>query len=261
MNRLQEQRYEFKYWVREDTAIRIREFVLQHLRLDPFGAGRPDCSYPVHSLYLDTHGLETYWNTVNGNKNRFKLRVRYYDDIPSSPAFFEVKRRANDVILKERGGVKKSAVARLLAGHLAEPEDLLNPASGVDLLAVHHFQDLMFRLNAKPLLHVAYVREAYEHEFDHSARLTMDRRVLTGPNPTHHLTVSTPDPCDVFGKIVILELKFTTRFPLWFNELVQTFDCIRTGAAKYALGIETRGEQWARGLPMPAWIQEDAAVH
>ena len=51
----------------------------------------------------------------------------------------------------------------------------------------------------------------------------------------------------------IAELKFTDRFPGWFNDLVQTFDCVLTGAAKYAGGIEQRGEDWAR-LPLPAWL-------
>ena len=32
---------------------------------------------------------------------------------------------------------------------------------------------------------------------------------------------------------VILELKFTGRFPRWYRELVQRFDCFQTGAAKY----------------------------
>ena len=256
MNRLQEQRYELKYWIEESVAVRVRGFILQHLQLDPFGVGQPDNSYPVHSIYLDSDRLDTYWHTINGNKNRYKLRIRYYDDQPNTPAFFEIKRRTNDVILKERGGVKKSAVPRLLSGHLVEPEDLLNPASGTDLLAVQHFQELMWRLDARPMLHVGYMREAFEHHLDSSARVTMDRHVVTGPVQSPDLVIKTDDPHRFFGPIVILELKFTSRFPLWFQELVQAFNCIRSGAAKYTSGIEVRGEQWGLGrFPAPPKLQ------
>lgn len=57
---MQEQRYEIKYLIDERTATRIRAYVQQQLLLDPFGADQPGLSYPVHSLYLDSSGLETY---------------------------------------------------------------------------------------------------------------------------------------------------------------------------------------------------------
>jgi hypothetical protein len=85
----------------------------------------------------------------------------------------------------------------------------------------------------------------------------MDRLVLTAPNHEPTMKVLSDDPCNVFGPTVILELKFTDRFPHWFNDLVQTFDCFLTGAAKYAGGIEQRGEEWAR-LPYPSWLKKAA---
>lgn len=257
MSRMQEQRYELKYWIHERTAHRVRDYVQQYLLLDPFGVGQPNLSYPVHSLYLESHGLDTYWHTINGNKNRFKLRLRYYDDRPNSPVFFEIKRRMNNVILKERGGIKKRFVPLLLAGQMAEREHLLSPNSDEDFLATQHFQELMLQLNAQPAMHVGYLREAYEKEGDNSVRVTMDRLVLTAPNHEPTMKVLSDDPCNVFGPTVILELKFTDRFPHWFNDLVQTFDCFLTGAAKYAGGIEQRGEKWAR-LPYPSWLKKTA---
>ena len=246
MSRMQEQRYELKYWITEDTAARVREYVQQYLLTDPFSVGQPNLSYPVHSLYLDSEGLDTYWHTVNGDKNRFKLRLRYYDDRPNSPVFFEVKRRLNNIILKERGGVKKKYVAEILGGQLAEREQLLSPNSDADLFAIHHFQSLMLHLCARPMLHIAYLREAYEKEGDNSVRVTMDRQVLTAPHHLPTIKVKSENPFNVFGPTVILELKFTDRFPTWFNHLVQTFSCTLTGAAKYAYGIEQRGTEWAR---------------
>lgn len=56
------------------------------------------------------------------------------------------------------------------------------------------------------------------------------------------MRILSDDPCNVFGPKVILELKFTDRFSNWFTERVQIFDCVLTGAAKYAGGIELRGK-------------------
>src|SRR5260221_3122319 len=139
VDRMQQSRFEFKYFISESTAERVRDFVRCYLAMDEYSVGRPNYSYPVHSLYLDSDNLKIYWRTVNGDKNRFKLRLRYYSDNPDSPVFFEIKRRMKDVILKQRGGVRQTAVALLLQGHLPGPEPILtkDPRS---LVAVHAFQ-------------------------------------------------------------------------------------------------------------------------
>jgi hypothetical protein len=43
--------------------------------------------------------------------------------------------------------------------------------------------------------------------------------------------------------MVILELKFTNRFPNWFRELVRMADVTQTGAAKYVSGISLLGHR------------------
>src|SRR6266487_5701449 len=119
-DRMQTQRFELKYLIPEATALLVRDFVRSYLAMDEFSVGRPNYSYPVHSLYLDSDDLKIYWRTVNGDKNRYKLRLRYYSDNPDSPVFFEIKRRMKDVILKQRGGVRQCAVPLLLNGQLPE---------------------------------------------------------------------------------------------------------------------------------------------
>src|SRR6185312_6315455 len=126
MDNLQHQRFELKYIVQENTALAVRDFVSSFLMLDKFGAKQPDFSYPIHSLYLDSDDYIFYWQTINGNKNRYKLRLRYYDENPEWPVFFEIKRRMNNVILKQRGGMKRAAVEAMLAGQLPDTEELVS---------------------------------------------------------------------------------------------------------------------------------------
>src|SRR6266705_7192007 len=129
-DRMQQSRFELKYLVSEETALKVRDFVRSYLDFDEYSVGRPNYSYPVHSLYLDSDDLRIYWRTVNGDKNRYKLRLRYYSDNPDSPVFFEIKRRMKDVILKQRGGVRQSAVPLLLNGQLPEEKHMITKDPG-----------------------------------------------------------------------------------------------------------------------------------
>ncbi len=88
-------------------------------------------------------------------------------------------------------------------------------------------------------------------------RVTLDRQVESQPNPKPHLIARSPRPHLVFGKTVILELKFTARYPNWFRDLVETFDCMQMGAAKYSEGITTKGEDWVQRACSPETIVDE----
>jgi len=240
-DKLQASRWEQKYVITEDVALQIREFVCSYLELDENGVGKPNYSYPVHSLYLDSNDLRFYWSTINGDKNRFKLRLRFYNDNPDTPVFFEIKRRVDNCILKKRGGVRRDAVDLLLSGHLPEPSYLVsnNPKQ---FMALEEFCRLMQEHRARPTVHIAYLREAYVPHDDNSARLTMDRMVRAEPEPVARLSTQMLNPVVVWGREVVLELKFTNRFPDWFGELVRVFGLRQCGAAKYVDGAALLGE-------------------
>jgi len=108
---MQLQRWELKYLIPEELALTVREFVRSYLELDEYGAKRADLSYTIHNLYLDSDALAIYWGTINGDKNRYKLRLRFYEDNQHAPLFIEIKRRLNDAILR-RLGVEEDQCAR-----------------------------------------------------------------------------------------------------------------------------------------------------
>src|SRR6185503_4470704 len=179
-DRMQKQRFELKYLVSEETALLVRDFVRSYLDFDEYSVGKPNYSYPVHSLYLDSSDLKLYWTTINGDKNRYKLRLRYYSTSGDSPVFFEIKRRLNNCIMKQRGGVRQDAVGTLLNGHLPDETHMVsrNPKQFV---ALQRFCELMHGLRALPKVHIAYLREAYVSD-DDTVRVTIDREVCAEPN-------------------------------------------------------------------------------
>ena len=246
VDKMQTQRFELKYLISEETALKVRDFVRCYLDVDEFGVNRPNHSYPVHSLYLDSDDLRLYWITINGDKNRFKLRVRFYDDNPDAPVYLEVKRRMNNCILKERCPLVRNALHWVMRGYLLEPSHLLSEEPKHHL-ALQNFQRLMQDVCALPKVHIAYTREAYLSG-DGEVRVTMDREVLGEPHPSLSINTQMHRPVLSFQGMVILELKFTNRFPNWFGKLVRTCNVVQCGAAKYVSSINLIGSRRLNAL-------------
>jgi hypothetical protein len=60
-------------------------------------------------------------------------------------------------------------------------------------------------------------------------------------------------PVLVWDRDVVLELKFTNRFPEWFRQLTQAFNLRQCGAAKYVDGVALQGEYRLR--PRAAYLR------
>lgn len=235
-DKVQKQRFELKYRISEAKAQQMRYFVEDYLHCDTYGRTKPNRSYPVHSLYLDSKHLKTYQDTINGDRNRFKLRVRYYES-EDTPVYFEVKRRYNKVIRKKRAKVHRHAVKDILLGQLPTYGHLVNKTPD-QLEALEYFCYLQNQLQATPKMHVTYFREAYELDGSNAVRVTFDRFVKSTPHVSYELREDMPNYLSVFGNTVILELKFTDRFPFWLQELTQLFHVRQQSAAKYVDSVE-----------------------
>lgn len=252
---MQASRFELKYLIPEHVAQRVRDYVVSFLELDENGRGKPDLSYPVHSLYIDSDELRTYWDTINGNRDRFKLRIRFYEDGPSSPVFLEIKRRANSCIMKQRVGVQREAVRMVLDGQFP-PSDLVLGKEPKHLRALQDFCRIQQQMGARPKVHVAYMREAYLPVSGNSARLTMDRQVRSEADTEGRLSTTLATPVSIWDKAVVLELKFTDRYPNWFGDLVRTFNLHQCGAAKYADGVALLSGGLPQHRRMPQLISD-----
>lgn len=239
-DRLQTQRFELKYLVSEETARAIRQFMRGYLKPDEFAATMPGNAYPVHSLYLDSPDLHTYQAVQSGEKNRFKLRIRYYSDTDKA-VHFEIKRRTNDIISKMRATVRREFVHALLAGTPPQLRHLVKP-DGKQLVALQEFCRLMHKLRATPRSHVAYMREAWMSPVNNSMRITFDRAVQCQPEFGDALTTALGATVQPFDEKVVLELKFVDRLPDWCREMIRVFGLVRGGAPKYAQGVLLLGE-------------------
>ena len=168
----------------------------------------------------------------------------------------------NEAILKQRGAVKREAVDWIFAGHLPEPSHMVS-SDPKQLVGVQRFSQLMNEVRAKPKAHVAYLREAWISPHNNSVRVTMDRDVRFEPELTPRFCAEFSNPTSVFGSLVVLELKFTGRFPDWFRELVRIFGLAQCSAAKYADGLALYGADRMNGnlrFSLDPELQEKARV-
>ena len=239
-DRLQIQRFELKYLVNEGMASKVRRFVACYLKPDEFAALSPGNAYSVHSLYLDSADLATYQAVQNGEKNRFKLRIRYYTESDEA-VYFEIKRRTNDTISKRRAKVKRECVQALLHGRPPRLTDLTKP-DGKNFAALQEFYRLMHTLRAAPKSHVAYQREAWMSPVNNSMRVTFDRAVNCEPEFGCALRTGLGDAVAPFEDKIVLELKFVDRLPYWCLEMIRALGLVREGAPKYAYGVLRMGE-------------------
>jgi len=230
---LQSQRFELKFHINEAIARGVRDFAASYLVADEFNDPANNNAYPVNSLYVDSPALNLFRATVKGEKNRYKLRIRFYDEEPDSPVFFEIKQRKNDVILKQRAAVYRDSVMPILTGHVPRREDLLKPSDAKSLYALQRFCQLKDELKADGQAFVSYMREAYVAPDSNDVRLTFDRNLVARPYLKSIIMPS--DEYAIRPKVptVVLELKFTDRFPNWMHELVSVFNLRRESMPKY----------------------------
>lgn len=227
-------RHEIKYRITESKAAAVEQFIRPYLQLDRYSKLRRDRSYPIVSLYLDSDDLLLCRQTLRGHKNRFKLRIRSYTDEPGYPRFFEIKRRMNTIIIKNRARVRDQDVALLLAGSSLPPQEY-----STDEETLNQFQLYMKSINAKPKILIRYMRQAYEDTSHNRVRVTFDRELCYNMTKAPEVLLNgqgwQQHPMSMGG--VILEIKFTARYPAWLARMVGYLNLRQDSFSKYATSI------------------------
>jgi hypothetical protein len=225
-------RFECKYQISEAKAAAVEKFIQPYLHPDRYCKLQPTGSYPIVSLYLDSPNLQLCKESLTGQKNRFKLRIRGYNDDPSYPKFFEIKRRLNFTIVKDRHRVKHSEVERLLSGGPL-PEQYYS----TEQEPLKQFLFYMRAINAGPIVLVRYIRRAYEDDSENRVRITFDRKLSFKMCDQPRVTLNSPGWQRYPISDVILEIKFTSRFPTWLTHLARCLELQQQSFSKYASSV------------------------
>jgi hypothetical protein len=229
-------RYELKYRTNESVAQAITQFVKPHLHLDHYCKSQPNRSYPIVSLYLDSRDLALCWQSLEGQKNRFKLRIRSYTDDPAYPRFLEIKRRMNSIILKSRARIRHADVAGLICG-----APISQDGSSADEQTQQQFRLYQDMIGARPVTLVRYMRQAYEGDTENRVRVTFDRELAFKASSRPEVTLDGGQWRYYPGNSVILEIKFTGAFPVWLSQMVRCYNLQQQSFSKYVSSLRQSG--------------------
>lgn len=225
-------RFELKYRISESTAAAVEKFIQPYINPDRFCKLQPTGWYPIVSLYLDSPDLKLCRESLTGQKNRFKLRIRGYSDDPAYPKFFEIKRRINTVILKDRQRVNARDIARLLSGGALTPQYY-----STEQEALKQFNFYQCSINAGPLILIRYLRRAYEDDSETRVRITFDRELSYKMAERPEVTLGGAGWQRLPINYVILEIKFTSRFPAWLSRMARCVELEQSSFSKYANSV------------------------
>ena len=233
-------RYERKFVVSDNAAEAIRSFVSAYLPIDEHVTQDQPRGYRVTSLYLDTPSFDLYHQSCHGIKNRYKLRVRFYDTTEGSPAFLEIKQRTTEAVHKMRAAVTRRAAEEVLRGRWISSADLVGNGEA-SLQALAAFCERREQLRAEGTAFVSYLREAFVSRTAEAVRVTFDRKIAGHPYDPAAGLATPADTAVVAVNGVVLELKYNGRAPRWMHDLITSFGLQRLSFPKYVYAVNALG--------------------
>lgn len=220
-------RYELKYEVNEAVLPLLRARLRAVMQPDRHSG--PD-GYLVRSLYFDDLDCAAYRDKLNGNPERSKLRLRYYNG-DESYIVLENKEKLGRMTRKTAQEVSREVALAMANG---DRERCLEARGAV----MDQFLARGGTRSLKPRVLVDYRRTAFVHSVS-NVRITLDEKVSTGLYRTdlfdrEAARLPVLDP----GRAVV-EVKFDHFLPDHLNAALRDIPMVRLAVSKYVkcLGV------------------------
>lgn len=232
-------RYEFKFLVNAETKKKILDKLKPGLIPDPHAV---QGSYRITSLYFDTLDHAAFWDKLDGQAIRKKVRLRYYGEQPERP-FLEMKGRYYQQVLKRRFPLDPELGKACLDLDLDLRDIPFQAKNPGEEEAFYEIQKLATTKFLRGAVVIAYLREAWVGRIDPGLRVTFDH-FCQAHAPGSHLASATHAGLPFLDeKQIVFELKFNRRVPLWVRDELANCLVRPTRISKYAAGLSRRLEQ------------------
>lgn len=230
------QRLEFKYILDAKQFKEIRETLCNYVELDKFVSNTRHGFYEVLSLYYDSPRFYSYWEKIDGAKKRRKIRLRTYrtDGVLSPNMFFEIKRKHDSIVLKDRFVLKGNDYKNLIERGDFFNSDSMNDSNRKEIL--EEFHSVKGRSCISPKILISYNREPYLGKFNKNVRITFDYAIKAKRG--EHLLHDENGFVDLSGTKVIMEIKFKGALPFYIENIIKTYNLERVPYSKYCEGVE-----------------------
>lgn len=214
-------RHEYKYVIPYEEMLPLREKLDKLLDID-----RDYSGYMIRSLYFDSIEDEDYYDKLNGEMNRKKIRLRIYD--PKGELIkLELKAKYDYHQLKESLIIKKADAIELINGNY---DVLLN-----------YSEDLAQRIYVilrtgyyKPKVIIEYKRIAYMGKT--TTRITFDFEIKSSNNVEDFFEKNINYMENIDKKDVVLEVKFDRLLEPYISVVLDKYISRNQSVSKYMMG-------------------------
>lgn len=232
-------RYELKYVIDWPTYYKIKREIEPLFKRDPSAGTRGN--YVVMSTYYDTPDHAFFWQKIDGEEQRIKIRLRTYlhtsesDGKKKNDLFLEIKKKRNQTVFKSRVLLQEQFMDTFLTHPITEHVIKQPDPKGMETLQEVIALQKMLRL--KPTLLISYTREPFVSRDNFHVRITFDSNIRY----RHRDLSLIPHPGDkhvLSPNNIVMEIKYTTYFPQWLVQIIQRNNCEAVRFSKYGNGME-----------------------
>lgn len=216
-------RYERKFLVQSISAHEIEASIKRH----PAGFREVFHERHINNIYFDTPGLNNYYDNVEGEKDRWKARIRWYGELFGDIAKPVLEFKIKKGLLGTKESYKLAPFTFNNDFTAAVITDVIR-RSQLPL----HVADLFRGLN--PALLNRY-RRRYYLSADKQFRVTIDMDLsYYGISTLHNTFVNR----SFDRNTVVIELKYNYEADTFANSISSLFPFMLTKSSKYLQGLE-----------------------
>lgn len=212
-------RYEQKYILTPEQKLFLLDIIQPYMSIDQYGRTT------IRNLYFDTEDYLLIRRSIEKPVYKEKLRIRSYKQtLPTDHVFVELKKKYDSVVYKRRIALPEQQAMDFICG------DRKLPDHTQIVKEIAYFRDFYQML--RPVVFLAYEREAYYNRDGGDFRITFDENIRAR---TTELTTQGDD----FGSpllkedAVLMEIKTIGGIPLWLSHILSEQEIFRRPFSKY----------------------------
>ncbi|MFZ1496031.1 MAG: polyphosphate polymerase domain-containing protein [Saprospiraceae bacterium] len=236
-------RYEYKYVINKELLLSLRQMTAPFTEIDKHAKHLLHQQYTVRSIYYDTPDLAMFHAKTEHLSHRLKVRIRGYNEyMPEKEVFFEIKRKYQGPIVKNRAKIRFEDAVKLMQNSALEEFEINTENS--DNLKRFFYQ--LYSKRLQPLINIIYEREPFigkVNSKNNDFRMTIDKNLRVIAHPKIEQLFSDEGTSLVMPEQFILEIKFNLACPEWVKPILAKLAVEKVPASKYVMCIEHLGLQ------------------
>ena len=232
-------RFEMKYIIRKSISESIQKEIRNFMIYDEYANKELKKNYFVRSLYFENNNYSNFNEKVDGVKLRHKYRIRTYSNKldKNTPIFLELKGRENERTYKIRFFIEQNDLNLFF-----EKKNYFKlKKTYLDNYLIEQFIFDCYRKNLSPKILVDYNRTPYINKSGLYFRLTFDNNIISLSNSSLYSTGLNSGWRECLAGFTILEVKFESSIPAWFQRIVQSYQLQIRSISKFVIAADTLG--------------------